>query len=53
MPKPKFTDKHRYRTPYVNSQSTNVAETFRRIREENAKNEAERKVKVEPIRRKA
>ena len=46
MPKPRFTDKSRYRVPYVPANLTNVAETFRRIREEQAKNQAEAKDKV-------
>jgi hypothetical protein len=53
MTKPRFTDKFRYRHGYVPANATDISLTFQRIREEIAKNEAERKVKVEPIRRKA
>ena len=54
MPKPRFTDKHRFRgAPYVPANQTNIADTFARVREQLAKDAAERKEKVEPIRRKA
>lgn len=49
MPKPRFTDKHRFRAPYVPANQTNIAETFARIREEQAKVAAERVAKVEPL----
>lgn len=54
MPKPRFTDKNRFpRGPYTPANQTNVAETFARVREELAKNAAEAKVKVQPMKRRA
>jgi hypothetical protein len=53
MPKPKFTDKHRFRTAYVPANQTDLAATFQRIRDQLKQDAEERKVKVEPIRRKA
>ena len=53
MPKPRYTDKARYPNGYIRASETNVSETFRRIREQQAKDAAERKEKVEPIRKKA
>jgi hypothetical protein len=50
--KPRFTDRFRYRNGYVDSKSTNVAETFRRIREELERNATEAKTKVASISRK-
>ena len=34
MKTPKFTDAHRFSTPYANSKSTDVRKTFNRIRKQ-------------------
>jgi hypothetical protein len=38
---PKFTDGHRYTTPYIRSESTDVAATFERVRRRLAEKEKE------------
>lgn len=47
MKKPRYTDSHRYLRPY--RRTTNVAATFRRVREEQAKATAEVKEKVRAL----
>jgi len=47
--KPKFTDLERYPAGYTPSNKTDVRKTFARIREQQAKNEAEVKAKVTPM----
>lgn len=46
---------HRVKKPfkYVSAAETNIAETIRRVREQQASNAAEAKAKVEQLRRKA
>jgi len=51
--KVKFTDEHRYPHGYRKAQDTDVRKTFARVREQQAKNEAEVKAKVTPMKAKA
>ena len=49
MSKPRFTDEARYPAGYTPANKTDVSKTFKRIREQQAKNEAEAKAKVTPM----
>ena len=46
MPKPRFTDRAKWKVPYTPSNLTDIRETFRRVREEQQKNALEAKDKV-------
>ena len=53
MKTPRYTDSHKYPHGYRKSTNTDIEATFRRIKQENAKNLAEQAVKVQPLKRAA
>ena len=51
MKTPRYTDTNRYPHGYRKSTNTDVEATFRRVKQEQAKNVAERELKVQPLKR--
>ena len=51
MKTPRYTDMHRFPHGYRKSTSTDIEITFRRVKQEQAKNVAERERKVQPLKR--
>lgn len=49
MKTPRYTDNHRYPNGYRKAAETNVEATFKRARQEQARNQEEVAVKVQPI----
>ena len=57
MKHPRYTDKHRFRKPYADAKASQepgyLAQRFEAIKEQQAKDEAERKEKVRQVGKKA
>lgn len=51
MKPPRYTDQHRYPHGYKKAAETNVELTFKRVRQEQAKNAEERQAKVAPLKK--
>ena len=51
MKQPKFTDTHRFAVPYRKAAETDITQTFKRARADQAKNQAEIAEKVAPLRK--